>query len=758
MNQLAQKILNEVSRPGYQPVKKKSLAKKLGVTKKRMSAFEQALEQIAQAGQVRISDSGRVHPPIPSGTVLGIIRKISSGSAFLIPHAGRAAGLDDVFIDAKDLRDAQNGDECLVRLKKRRYSGGRRAGVVVDVVERATNVFVGTYFEEDDAGWVEIDGNDFSEPVWVGDPGAKGAANGDKVVIEMLRFPSHRVPGEAVLTKVLGPRGKPGVHTEMIIHEFGLPSDFPEAVQEEARLQAETFDPQSLSDREDLTKELIITIDPADARDFDDAISLKRDPQGHWHLGVHIADVAHFVPPGSALDREAQLRGTSVYLPTLVIPMLPEVISNGLASLQEKKLRLTKSVFIEFSASGVPVHTRFANTLIKTKRRFAYEQVLPIVEHPEQHRGKVPARIRKLLSEMHELAMLLRQRRLEKGYLELDMPEIKLDFDKQQRVVGAHEQPHDESHQMIEEFMLAANIAVARELSARGISFLRRVHAEPSDTKLKQFQEMVRSLGFDLANPRSRKDLQNLLAEVRGQPEQRAINFGLLRSMKQAEYSAFPGSHHALAEEDYCHFTSPIRRYPDLTIHRIFDWLLTNNPTAAGPAGEELLRLARHCSLTERRAQQAERELTKIKLLTYFENRIGMEMDAVITGVDRYGFFVRGVEIPAEGLVHISTLSGRDYFDFDRPTMSITGRRSGQVFRLGDHVRVKVAHVDVDRREFDLQYVSTIRSAKRPQRKKKSASRGRSQRSAEQGKMRKKQERTRPAKTGRSSRKTKKRR
>ncbi len=337
-------------------------------------------------------------------------------AGFLIPHEPRPASLvGDVYIDRQDVQDAQSGDEVLVRLTSRRRSGGQRCGIVVDVVQRATNDFVGTYFEDQGAGWVQIDGSNFNEAIWVGDPGAKGAQEGDKVVIEMVRFPAHGQIGEAVLTKVLGARGQVGVDTLTVIHEFGLPVEFSEAVLEEARIEAENFGESIPEGREDLTGETIVTIDPADARDFDDAISLTRSEDGHWHLGVHIADVSHFVQPGTALDREAELRGTSVYLPTLVIPMLPEVISNGLASLQQKRLRLTKSVFIEYTAEGVPVHTRMANTAISVTRRFAYEQVLPIIQQTEPGGSKVSAKVRQLLTRMHELAMLLRRRRFVQG-------------------------------------------------------------------------------------------------------------------------------------------------------------------------------------------------------------------------------------------------------------------------------------------------------------------------------------------------------
>jgi ribonuclease R len=709
MTDLNELILQYVNRPGYAALRPKGLAKKLGVKKQRLAEFGEALERLHAAGALRLAASGRVQPKVPEGLVAGVIKKTSSGAGYLIPHEPRPSGFTgDVYLAPEDMQDAHNADEVLVRLLGKRRTNGQRCGVVVEIVERATNVFVGTYFDEERQGFVQIDGTGFAAAVWVGDPGAKGAQPGDKVVIEMVRFPTQHQQGEAVLTKVLGPRGTPGVDTLMVINEFGLRDEFPEDVDAEARIEAENFDEEDLDGREDLTRETIVTIDPADARDFDDAISLSREERGHWLLGVHIADVAHFVQPGTALDREAQQRGNSVYLPTRVLPMLPEVISNGLASLQERRVRYTKSAFIEFTSEGIPVSTRFANTAIKATKRFAYEQVLPVIRDPERHKH-VPAPVRKLLCDMHELAMLLRRRRFQKGAYDLELPEIKLDFDKDGRVTGAHEVGHDESHQIIEEFMLAANIAVATELADRGITFLRRAHGDPSETKVRAFAEFAAGLGYPLRNPQSRKELQALLKRVRGEPTERAVHYALLRSMKQAEYTPLVLGHYALAEDSYCHFTSPIRRYPDLTVHRWLDALLTGNRTYRGSAGEELLRLGKHCSTTERRAAEAERELVSMKLLAYLETRIGMEMDAIVTGVERFGLFCRGVELPAEGLVHISTLSAGDYYDYDRAGMCLVSRQKGEKFRLGDPVRVSVVRVDVDRRELDLRLVRHAR-------------------------------------------------
>lgn len=776
MSDLFQQLITDYiqSRPNAKKLEPKRVAKRLGVRKRDFEEFLNAWRAIFQRGASSFgqqqdsppqdddaSDTEDGSKALKPGSLSGVIKKIGVRGAIFIATAdaaGHRKGMTrlEVSISPHDLKDAQVGDEVIVQLVGRHRSGERTYGRVVEVTQRATNSFVGTYDEFDGQGYVKIDGRNFEDPVWVGDPGSKGAAPGDKVVIEMLRFPTHSQSGEAVLTSVLGPKGEPGVDLLSIIHEYNLPNEFPPDVLSEAARQAEHFDEADLRGRLDLTHETIVTIDPVDARDFDDAISLKRNEAGHWVLGVHIADVGHFVKSGSLLDREARRRGTSVYLPTRVLPMLPEVISNGLASLQQGRVRYTNSVFIEFTSEGIPVHTEFSKSAIKVTQRFAYEEVMPLIA--EGSGSSKPVRVVEpivvqLLRNMHSLAMTLRRRRFVKGSLDLNLPEVKLDFDRDGRVIGAHEVDHDESHQLIEEFMLAANIAVATKLSDLEIGFLRRVHAEPDSLKLKAFAKFVATLGFQVGEPQplkrdsqrpkgkspragndrrssksrhlksrsspfdspvtlSKEALQTLLKAAAGTPAEHAINYALLRSLRQAEYSGVPIGHYALAVSEYGHFTSPIRRYPDLTLHRLFDELAMGH-APHGPSEAELEILGTHCSDTERRAAQAERELTKLKLLAFMADRVGDEFDALVTGVERFGLFCRGSEIPVEGFVHISTLTEQDSFSFDPDSVSLIGRRTGTQIRLGDRVRVQVAFVDIDRRELDFRLLSSRSSGQK---------------------------------------------
>lgn len=731
MNKTEEQIVEQLSEASYRPIDSGALAKKMKVSKKGLSRFRAAIDALKSSGQLHEGSKGRLRLKASAGFVTGVVKKITSGAAFVIPHESKETNGKDVYIAAGDLRDAQTGDEVLVRLISRRRSGGQRCGRLEKVLERARNVFVGTYFESQEQGFVRVDGTVFNDAVHVGDPGAKGAQPEDKVVIEMLRFPSTNRIGEAVLTEVLGHRGDPGIDTMTVVHSIGIPQEFPEDVLENARVQAQNFDETCIGDRLDLRKETIITIDPATARDFDDAISLRKTKNGHWQLGVHIADVAHFVPAGSALDREALDRGTSVYLPRHVIPMLPEVISNGLASLQEGQFRFTKTVFIEFDAAGNPIGADLANTVIRVSRRFAYEEVMPLVNHPKDYKGKASAQVMKLLLRMYELAMLLRKKRFAGGALQMGIPEVEIDFDDDGNITGAHERHHDESHEIIEEFMLAANIAVAQILTAKDLPFLRRVHGHPDELRLKSFQEFCRGLGFELQQFQSRAEIQQVIRDVEGKPEERAINFALLRSMKQAEYSPEEFGHYALNEEDYCHFTSPIRRYPDLTIHRLVGEIAAGKlPTSDSMS--ELVQLGKHCSVTERRAEKAERELKKIKLLRYMETKVGEEMDAFITGVENFGMFCQGVEIPAEGLIHISALTD-DFYSYDQSSRMLIGQRSKREFRLGDPVRVLIANVDLDRRQLDLRVADSAASPGSSGRKHASKNVGRSASPAKTG-------------------------
>jgi ribonuclease R len=760
--ELRSTVLNVVTSSTYRPVKPAVIAKKLGLANDDAQELKKVIKQMVKAGELAWGPSHLVQaaekktskpkrkrngvvasattnaagkadglakrktttkPPRDSKHFTGTFRRAAGGFGFVRPEGTqRAEGRDaDVFIPMDKTGDAASGDIVSVRLESKRGRMGKQEGRIIDVIERATNRFVGVYFEQAGMGMVQIDGKLFTAPIYVGDPGAKGVRPDDKVFIEMVRFPSHIRDGEGVIVEVLGPRGEPGVDTMSIIYEFNLPGEFDDEVLAESRREADKFDESIGRGRRDLTDQTIITIDPVDARDFDDAISLERLDNGHWLLGVHIADVSHFVQPKTSLDREAYDRATSVYLPDRVIPMLPEIISNNLASLQPHKVRYALTARMEFTEEGARVATDVFKSAIKSRRRFTYEEVDEYLAaktlspaqreitigknkaHPTSVFRDLPPEVDTLLTRMHELAMIFRARRFQRGALELSMPEMKIDLDADGRVTGAHLEQNTESHQIIEEFMLAANVAVAEKLAGEGWLFLRRVHGNPDPRKMRVLTEFVRELGYDVENLENRFELQKLLDSVKGDPRQHAINYATLRSMQRATYSPEDEGHYALASDCYCHFTSPIRRYPDLTVHRLIEQLARKKKPEQRM--DELLVLGDHCSEREQRATEAERELNKVKLLLYMSDKIGMELDGVITGVENFGLFITGVTIPAEGFVHISSLTD-DFYKYDRAGHVIAGFRGGNSFRLGDAVRVAVVAVNIDTRELNFRLIA----------------------------------------------------
>ncbi len=752
-------VLELVNSANYQPLKPAVMAKKLGLTGDAVRELKKVIKQLVKSGELAWGPSHLVfavqkqhahnrdgavvsptmhepgtndsRPPRkekskPSGAtkhITGSFRRAAGGFGFVRPEGTqRVEGRDaDIFIPADKAGDAANGDIVSVRLETKRGRMGKLEGRVIDVIQRATNRFVGTYFEQAGMGLVQVDGKIFTAPIYVGDPGAKGARTDDKVVIEMARFPSHVRDGEGVIVEVLGARGQPGVDTMSIIYEFNLPGEFAEDALDEARKQADKFDESVGRGRHDLTDQTIVTIDPVDARDFDDAISLERTENGHWLLGVHIADVSHFVQLKTPLDRESHDRATSVYLPDRVIPMLPEIISNNLASLQPDKVRYALSCMMEMTEEGVVVATDVFKSAIKSARRFTYEEVDEFLANRTAWKKKLSAAVHALLGRMHELAMTLRRRRFQRGALELTMPEMKIDLDKDGRVTGADLAKNTESHQIIEEFMLAANEAVAAMLDRAGWLFQRRVHGSPDPRKMRSLTEFVRELGFEVENLENRFELQKLLDQVKGDPREYAVNYAVLRSMQRAVYSPEEEGHYALASENYCHFTSPIRRYPDLTVHRLIDQL--NRGKKPEQRMDEQLVLGDHCSEREQRATDAERVLNKVKLLNYMADKIGMELDGIITGVENFGLFITGIEVPAEGFVHISALTD-DFYRYDRAGHVIAGFRSGHSYRLGDTVRVAVAAVDIDARELDFRLLGRVGSPKKARIKTSAKSRG----------------------------------
>lgn len=699
-DELAERILRFVAGRDYQPARISVLARQMGIAEESHGRFRAVVKALARSGRLVIGPRAAVMPPTRSGEVVGKYRSNPRGFGFVIPEDPGAHG--DLYVPEGGAKDAITGDTVIARVINKGKRGGSfiYEGRITKVVARGRSRFVGNLIREADAWFVQPDGNVLHAPIVVDDVGAKGARAGDQVVVEIVSYPSPESLARGVIVETLGARGDPGVDVKSIIHQHQIPHEFPAECLQQAREVTDAFDlDAALREREDLRAELIITIDPVDARDFDDAISVDRRKGGGWTLGVHIADVAAFVQAGSPLDAQARERGNSVYLPRYVIPMLPEVLSNGLCSLQEGQPRLTKSAFIDFDAHARVTGARFANSVIRSTKRLTYEQASMVLDGKT---GGFDKGVVALLQEAERLARTIRQRRVENGMLVLNLPEIELDFDADGRVIDAHPADQSFSHTLIEMFMVEANEAVARQLHRIGAPALRRIHAAPEATSLVSLNRFLDALGHHLPKSPKRSDLQQLINEVADCPESFVVNLSVLRSMQQAVYSPEKVGHFALGSEHYLHFTSPIRRYPDLAVHRLLDeHIRGRKPSRDDGDADQVAALGEHCSFTERRAEDAEKELTQVKVLEMLSTRGDEAYDGVVTGVTTFGVFVQIRRFLIDGLVRFEDLLD-DWWEVDSKAGLAVGERTGRRIRVGDPVTVRIARVNVPSRQLDL--------------------------------------------------------
>lgn len=692
---LRSRVLELMRREAYRPLDRNEFARELNVPGKARTKLRQTLRDLERDGEIARIRKDRYILPNDVDLVIGPISIHQAGFGFL---TNEKSGGADLFVAAENTGTALNGDRVVARIMRDAPRRGkdrqlRAEGRVIRILERKHDSVVGTLQQSRNFWYVVPDDSRLVHNVYVA-PSAK-AKRGDKVVVRLEEWQSRHVNPEGEIIEVLGPADAPGIDVLSIIRNYHLPTDFPRAVLQEAEAIPSVVDPRMFEGREDLREKFIVTIDPDDAKDFDDAINVRKIDNQTWELGVHIADVSAYVTPGSALDREARKRGNSVYLPDRVIPMLPERLSNGVCSLKPDVDRLTFSAFIRFDKNARPLKTRFARTVIRSAKRLTYKEAYAILKSP------VRDSLGENLHQAWELAALLRRKRFQHGSLDLDFPEVKVHVDLAGKPVKLERVENDESHQLIEEFMLAANEAVARELKNRSIPTVYRVHENPDPDKLGEYRELVLSHNIRVGDLTKRGEVQRLLALIKGKPEERALKIGLLKSLKRARYSPQPLGHYGLAKVNYLHFTSPIRRYADLIAHRS----LGDQKDARKIDMAQLTSLSEHISATERNAAEAEIDATRMKKLEFFERQLQTHnpqvFRAAIVDVRNYGLLIELPDADLTGVVHVSSLTD-DFYVFDATQRRFIGRRLRKRYAIGDEIRVFVARVDRFKRQIDF--------------------------------------------------------
>ena len=707
---IREKLLALLRMPDYRPSDRNEIARALRLQGRDRVEVRKTLRELEHAGEIVRIRKNRYVLPSEADLVTGKLSIHQAGYGFLVPEK---PGEQDIFIAAENTGTAMNGDRVVARISRdvppRRAkvragqaSQHRSEGRVIRILERARDTIVGTLQQTRNFYYVVPDDPRLVHDVYVQVPPRaklpKTPRRDDKVVVRLEAWESRHVNPEGEIIEILGAATAPGIDMLSIIRKYDLPTEFPKSVLDEANRIPQTVEQKLIQEREDLRDQFIVTIDPDDARDFDDAINVEKiDHTGGWRLGVHIADVSAYVTPESALDREARRRGNSVYLPDRVIPMLPERLSNGVCSLNPSVDRLTHSVFIEFDKSGRAKNARFAKSVIRSAKRLTYKEAYAILQ------AKPNGELSRRLHTAWELASLLRRKRFEHGSLDLDFPEVKVHVDANGKPTRLERVENDQSHQLIEEFMLAANEAVARELRHRSIATIYRVHEDPDPEKLGEYREFILSFGYKVGDLSHRKEVQRFLASIKGKPEEQALKIGLLKSLKRARYAAQPLGHYGLAKAHYLHFTSPIRRYADFVVHRTL--AERNLPRRSKIDIGQIESLANHISDTERNAAEAEIESVRLKKLQFFEQQLKERnpevFRAAIMDVRNYGLVVELPDALVTGVVHVSTLSD-DFYRFDAAQRRLVGRRTNRRFSVGDEIRVFVARVDTFKRQIDF--------------------------------------------------------
>lgn len=737
------RLLDHLKHRDYAPATVETLVEELGLASE-SERFASAVRALAEDGVVALDDNGRVMlPPMP-GEITGSFRKNARGFGFVLPDSAYREG--DLFVPPESTGDALTGDRVRAEVERGRRRGKEDVtGVIVEVISRKRSNFTGLLSKFGKQWIVTPDGKELTGKVIVPDAESKNAREGDKVVIELTKYPEDGMLAEGVITKVLGEGGLPSVETEAVIAAYNLPSsEFPRDVQDDAREATRRFE-EEVADlekngidptiRRDIRDEFVCTIDPPDAKDYDDALSIKRLPGGGWELGVHIADVTHFVLAGRPMDREASQRCNSVYLPRLVIPMLPEILSNGICSLSEGVVRFCKSAFMRYDERGRIVAEGCGATAIKSNKRLTYLEAQALIDgdlkEAVKHAKTEPKYSEELIStlrEMNALSRVIRDRRRSQGMIHLDLPDAELVFDELGHVVDVVPEDDAYTHTLIEMFMVEANEVLARLFEGLNVPLIRRVHPEPVPGDVNDLRTTARVAGFNIPKSPTRQELQALLDATAGTPAARAVHMAVLRTLTKAEYAPQLIGHFALASEAYAHFTSPIRRYADVTVHRTLNEYIertangTQRPATDGernrlgeqikqanriPDQDALVEIARKCTAMEQNAEGAERDLRSFLVLQYLAEHIGGSFPGVVTGVTGGGAFIQLDKYLAEGMIKTADLPaapgpGGGFWKIDPRSGALVNQKSGRSFNIGDKVQVTITHINLSARQMEL--------------------------------------------------------
>lgn len=712
--ELQQRILNLMKEDDYKPLKVDELEEVLGLeSADEFKDLVKTLVRMEDQALIVRSRSNRYGLPERMNLLRGKFIGHSKGYGFVTPDE---EGLDDIFIPPHEVNGALNGDIVLIRVLKE-SSGDRREGTVIKIVERSKTTFVGTYQSNRGFGFVIPDDNKLNMDIFVTKEDSLGAIDGHKVVVEVTNWPSEIRSATGVIIKILGHKNDPGVDILSILYQYEIPPEFPDEVLKEAANVPDEISEEDLVGRRDLRNETIVTIDGADAKDLDDAVTVTKNEDGTYKLGVHIADVSYYVKEGSLLDKEAYERGTSVYLADRVIPMIPHRLSNGICSLNPKVDRLTLSCEMIIDQNGQVIEHEIFPAVIRTTERMTYSDVYKILVEEdeaiiERYKPLVP-----MFKEMAELAEILRNKRMKRGAIDFDFNESKVIVNEDGWPVDIVLRERTVAERLIEEFMLCANETVAEHFHWMDVPFLYRIHEDPKPEKLQRFFEFITNFGLIVrgtGNTVHPKALQEIIKAIDGLPEEPVISTMLLRSMQQAKYDPESVGHFGLSTDFYTHFTSPIRRYPDLIVHRLIRTYLIEGDVSKETTfkwAQEMEEIARHTSERERRAVDAERDTDALKKAQFMSDKIGEEFVGLVSSVTSFGIFV---ELPntIEGLVHITNLTD-DYYHFDERQMIMIGEHTGRIFRIGDKVKIRVANVNIDESSIDFEVVDMVKSYQR---------------------------------------------